>query len=65
MATAGAYGADRASDTDFRKKWDKEEFTEKAKAKDQEERERLQENEERLKQGTPLRPSPELPMTSH
>ncbi|KAF5326461.1 hypothetical protein D9611_000341 [Ephemerocybe angulata] len=53
MATpaGGAYGANRASDTDFRKKWDKEEFAEKAKAKDQEERERFQENEERLKQG--------------
>ncbi|TEB30333.1 hypothetical protein FA13DRAFT_1688899 [Coprinellus micaceus] len=51
MASGGAYGANRASDTDFRKKWDKEEFSEKAKAKDREERERLQENEERLKQG--------------
>lgn len=58
MASGGAYGANRASDTDFRKKWDKEEFSEKAKAKDQEERERLQENEERLKQGTPLLPLP-------
>lgn len=50
-AAGGAYGANRASDTDFRKKWDKEEFAEKAKQKDQDERERFQENEERLKQG--------------
>ncbi|GBE81433.1 hypothetical protein BKA93DRAFT_815493 [Sparassis latifolia] len=46
----GAYGA-RASDTDFRKKWDKEEYAEKARQHDQEEKERMQENEERLKQG--------------
>ncbi|KAG2016182.1 hypothetical protein CC2G_009374 [Coprinopsis cinerea AmutBmut pab1-1] len=46
-----AYGAQRASDTDFRKKWDKEEFAERAKRKDDEERERMKENEERLKQG--------------
>ncbi|KAI0093174.1 hypothetical protein BDY19DRAFT_982961 [Irpex rosettiformis] len=48
--TGGAYGT-KASDTDFRKKWDKEEYAEKAKQKDQEERERMQENEERMKQG--------------
>ncbi|THH29958.1 hypothetical protein EUX98_g4247 [Antrodiella citrinella] len=48
--TGGAYGT-KASDTEFRKKWDKEEYTEKAKQKDQEERERMQENDERLKQG--------------
>ncbi|PPQ68426.1 hypothetical protein CVT24_004847 [Panaeolus cyanescens] len=47
---AGAYGT-KAADTDFRKKWDKEEYAERAKKKDQEERERMQENEERLKQG--------------
>ncbi|KAG7098728.1 hypothetical protein E1B28_000641 [Marasmius oreades] len=47
---AGAYGT-KASDTDFRKKWDKEEYAEKARKKDLEERERMQENEERLKQG--------------
>ena len=47
----GAYGA-RAGDTDFRKKWDKEEYAEKARQRDQEEKERMQENEERLKQGT-------------
>lgn len=46
----GAY-ATKASDTDFRKKWDKEEYAEKAKKRDLEERERMQENEERLKQG--------------
>ena len=46
----GAYSA-RAGDTDFRKKWDKEEYAEKARQRDQEEKERMQENEERLKQG--------------
>lgn len=46
----GAYGT-KASDTDFRKKWDKEEYAEKAKKKDEEERERMKENEERMKQG--------------
>ena len=48
--SGGAYGT-KASDTDFRKKWDKEEYAEKAKQKDLEERERMQENEERMKQG--------------
>ena len=47
----GAY-ATKASDTDFRRKWDKEEYAEKARKKDDEERERMQENEERMKQGT-------------
>lgn len=51
MSGQGAYGT-KASDTDFRKKWDKEEYAEKAKKKDEEERERMKENEERLKQGT-------------
>ncbi|KAF8904443.1 hypothetical protein CPB84DRAFT_1677423 [Gymnopilus junonius] len=46
----GAYGS-KAADTDFRKKWDKEVYAERAKRKDQEERERMQENEERMKQG--------------
>lgn len=46
----GAYGT-KASDTDFRKKWDKDEYRERAKQKDAEEKERMQENEERLKQG--------------
>lgn len=47
---AGAYGT-KAADTDFRKKWDKEEYAEKARQKDLEERERMKENEERMKQG--------------
>jgi U4/U6.U5 tri-snRNP component SNU23 len=47
----GAYGA-RASDTDFRRKWDKEEYAERARQKDEEERLRMQENDERMKQGT-------------
>ena len=46
----GAYGT-KATDTDFRKKWDKEEYAEKARKKDEEERERMKENEERMKQG--------------
>ncbi len=47
----GAY-VTKAADTDFRRKWDKEEYAEKARKKDDEERERMQENEERMKQGT-------------
>jgi len=47
---AGAYGT-KAADTDFRKKWDKEEYAERAKKRDLEEKERMQENEERMKQG--------------
>lgn len=47
----GAYTT-KATDTDFRRKWDKEEYAEKARKKDDEERERMQENEERMKQGT-------------
>lgn len=43
--------ASKASDTDFRKKWDKEEYADKAKKRDLEEKERMQENEERMKQG--------------
>lgn len=46
----GAY-ATTAADTSFRKKWDKEEYAERAKKKDLDERERMQENEERMKQG--------------
>jgi U4/U6.U5 tri-snRNP component SNU23 len=49
----GAYST-KAADTDFRKKWDKEEYAEKARKKDLDERERMQENEERLKQGSRL-----------
>ena len=47
---SGAYG-NKAADTDFRKKWDKEEYAERARKKDQEEKERMQENEDRMKQG--------------
>ncbi|KAH7911971.1 hypothetical protein BJ138DRAFT_849176 [Hygrophoropsis aurantiaca] len=46
----GAYGT-KAGDTDFRKKWDKEEYAERARKKDDEERERMKDNEERMKQG--------------
>ncbi|KAJ8093617.1 U4/U6.U5 snRNP associated protein [Marasmius tenuissimus] len=46
----GAYGT-KAGDTDFRKKWDKKEYAERARKRDQEEKECMQENEERLKQG--------------
>lgn len=46
-----AYGTNKAGDTDFRKKWDKQEYAEKAKKRDLEEKERMQENEERMKQG--------------
>ncbi|KAK7053435.1 U4/U6.U5 snRNP associated protein [Paramarasmius palmivorus] len=54
---AGAYGT-KAADTDFRKKWDKEEYAERARKRDLEERERMQENEERLKQGKKPRKGP-------
>ncbi|KIM92046.1 hypothetical protein PILCRDRAFT_810064, partial [Piloderma croceum F 1598] len=47
---AGAYGT-KSGDTDFRKKWDKEEYAEKARKKDEEEKDRMKENEERMKQG--------------
>lgn len=46
----GAYGT-KAGDTDFRKKWDKEEYAERARKKDEEEKDRMKENEERMKQG--------------
>jgi hypothetical protein len=46
----GAY-AQKAADTDFRKKWDKAEYAEKARQKDDEGRELAKENEERVKQG--------------
>jgi U4/U6.U5 tri-snRNP component SNU23 len=53
----GAYGA-KAGDTDFRKKWDKEEYAERARKKDEEEKDRMKENEERMKQGPwPLDPN--------
>ncbi|KXN90726.1 Zinc finger matrin-type protein 2 [Leucoagaricus sp. SymC.cos] len=47
---SGAY-ANKSSDTDFHKKWDREDYAERAKRKDVEERERVQENEEHMKQG--------------
>jgi hypothetical protein len=46
-----AYGTQKAGDTDFRKKWDKQEYAEKAKKRDLDEKERMQDNEERMKQG--------------
>ncbi|EKM80663.1 hypothetical protein AGABI1DRAFT_98801 [Agaricus bisporus var. burnettii JB137-S8] len=54
---SGAY-ASKASDTDFRKKWDNAEYAERAKQKDAEEKERMQENEERVKQGKRPRKGP-------
>ena len=51
----GAYET-TATDTNFRRKWDKEEYAEKARQKDEDERLRMQENDERLKQGL-FRPS--------
>ncbi|KAJ7268829.1 hypothetical protein B0H12DRAFT_1096854 [Mycena haematopus] len=50
--------ASNAGDTDFRKKWDKEEYAERAKKRDLEERERMQDNEERMKQGKRPRKGP-------
>ncbi|KAJ7647192.1 hypothetical protein FB45DRAFT_821852 [Roridomyces roridus] len=50
--------ASQATDTDFRKKWDKEEYAERAKKRDLEERERMQENDERMKQGKRPRKGP-------
>jgi hypothetical protein len=50
-STMSAYGTNKAGDTEFRKKWDKQEYAEKAKKRDLEEKERMQENEERLRQG--------------
>ncbi|KAF9060660.1 hypothetical protein BDP27DRAFT_405858 [Rhodocollybia butyracea] len=55
--SGGAYGV-KAADTDFRKKWDKEEYEAKAKKRDAEEKERMQDNEERLKQGKRPRKGP-------
>ncbi|KAF8637956.1 hypothetical protein AX16_010589 [Volvariella volvacea WC 439] len=51
MADKGGAYSSKAADTDFRRKWDKEEYAERAKRKDMEERERMQENEERMRQG--------------
>lgn len=52
MADKG--GTSKASDTDFRKKWDKEEYAEKARKRDLDEKERMQDNEERMKKGATL-----------
>jgi hypothetical protein len=52
----------RPGDTDFREKWDKQEYPEKAKKCGLEQRERMQENEERMRQG--MRPrTPRTPLT--
>ncbi|KAG6842134.1 hypothetical protein C0991_001627 [Blastosporella zonata] len=56
MADKGS--ASKAADTDFRKKWDKEEYAERARKKDQDEKERMQENEERMNQGKKPRKGP-------
>ncbi|KAJ7217892.1 hypothetical protein GGX14DRAFT_598508 [Mycena pura] len=50
--------ASQATDTDFRKKWDKEEYAERAKKRDAEERERMQDNEARTRQGKRPRKGP-------
>jgi U4/U6.U5 tri-snRNP component SNU23 len=56
------------SEGSFRRTWDKTEYAAKAKAKDDEERERMMENEELLKKGTSYgeerrytQPNPPLP----
>lgn len=46
--------ASTAQDTNFRRKWDMDEYAEKAKQQDQEEKERMQDNDERMKQGEHL-----------
>ncbi|CAE6504542.1 unnamed protein product [Rhizoctonia solani] len=46
----GAYGG-KAADAGFRRKWDTEEYAQKAKEKDEEERKRMKENEELMKKG--------------
>lgn len=48
---SGKATASTAADTSFRRKWDKEEYAERARQKDQEEKERMQDNDERMKQG--------------
>jgi hypothetical protein len=45
-----------AKGVDIRRKWDKEEYAEKAKQKDDDEKVRMKENEERMKQGGPFGP---------
>ncbi|KAI7870163.1 hypothetical protein BDF14DRAFT_1775235 [Spinellus fusiger] len=49
---SSAYGAGRAQDTDFRKKWDKDEYAARAKLREAKERERAI-NEDRKRQGLP------------
>lgn len=51
----------KAEDTDFRKKWDKEEYAERAKKRDLEEKERMQDNEERMRKGKKPRKGPLKP----
>jgi U4/U6.U5 tri-snRNP component SNU23 len=53
---SAAAGVKGVKGVEFRKKWDKEEYAEKAKQRDEDEKDRMKENEERLKQG----PSPLL-----
>ncbi|KLO16963.1 hypothetical protein SCHPADRAFT_887403 [Schizopora paradoxa] len=48
---SGKATASSAQDTNFRRKWDLEEYAEKEKKQDQDEKERMQENDERTKQG--------------
>ncbi|EGG02534.1 uncharacterized protein MELLADRAFT_66325 [Melampsora larici-populina 98AG31] len=50
MDRKGAYGTSAAG-TDFRKTWDKKEYEEKAKQRDEEERNRMKEVEESLQNG--------------
>ncbi|KAG9126423.1 hypothetical protein FRC07_003483 [Ceratobasidium sp. 392] len=57
----GAYG-NKASEAGFRRKWDKEEYAQKAKEKDEAEKQRMQENEELMKKGKrPRKAKEELP----
>ncbi|KAG8783236.1 hypothetical protein FRC12_019949, partial [Ceratobasidium sp. 428] len=57
----GAYG-NKASEAGFRRKWDKEEYAQKAKEKDDAEKKRMQENEELMKKGKrPRKAKEELP----
>ncbi|QRV76569.1 Zinc-finger double-stranded RNA-binding domain-containing protein [Ceratobasidium sp. AG-Ba] len=57
----GAYG-NKASEAGFRRKWDTEEFAQKAKEKDEAEKKRMQENDELMKKGKrPRKAKEELP----
>jgi U4/U6.U5 tri-snRNP component SNU23 len=44
-------GAPKGTNVQFRREWNKEEYAEKAKKKEDEHRELAKENEERIKQG--------------